>query len=307
MLILNTISRAHNFWHRLLAIICILMLGFSGNIVAATGIGRAIPNPARDFFTSPDGSMCEMPCLFGIRAGYTTVGEAIHMIRTHPLTRTFVAIPKSAYWHYNIYSESQIRFIGDGGQIVFISLYAFPKFYPLPKSDLFSKNYEFNDEIITAVRLGSIQNDGYIPNIPKIPDALEQSWHGATFTAMSAVAGIPEYIGLPIMDLYGLGYLPMIYLESFYFDKGMIVTHFPSNASIPATTLNNNPLSSVVLIDRKNTYHYSNSEKISLSSLRFSTGFPNSWDCDLLSWQGLHWITRLEGEFGTFFQGYTSC
>jgi hypothetical protein len=38
-------------------------------------------------FTNPDGSRCEMPCMFGIRPGVSTVENAEQILKSHPLLK----------------------------------------------------------------------------------------------------------------------------------------------------------------------------------------------------------------------------
>jgi len=224
--------------------ICILTLGFSGSNIATTGIGRATQNPARDFFTSPDGSMCAMPCLFGIRAGYTTVREAVQMIRAHPLTKTLMFIPSRGS-KYNYFNEPAASFIGNAGQIVFIKIYSF---YELTNSRLFEVNFDPLDEIINAVRIGSYIDEN-AQNIPKIPNALRRAWQSATFTAIEEILQTTPKATSHFFALGRFSYPYAIYLESFYFKGGLIVTHFPAEGIALNRLIDKNPLSSLVILD----------------------------------------------------------
>src|SRR5260221_1499903 len=40
-------------------------------------------------FTYPDGSPCQRPCRFGIRAGETSVEEAVALLKAHPFSRDY--------------------------------------------------------------------------------------------------------------------------------------------------------------------------------------------------------------------------
>ncbi|MCC7448594.1 MAG: hypothetical protein IT324_14335 [Anaerolineae bacterium] len=53
-------------------------------------IGKAQPAPSllSVIFTNPDGSPCEMPCMFGVRPGKMTAEEAAKILRQHPYTQT---------------------------------------------------------------------------------------------------------------------------------------------------------------------------------------------------------------------------
>jgi hypothetical protein len=56
-------------------------------VFAARVAGRTQPLPTLPLITNPDGSPCKLPCLFGIRPGETTTGEAVRILARHPLTR----------------------------------------------------------------------------------------------------------------------------------------------------------------------------------------------------------------------------
>src|SRR5207302_1104975 len=43
-------------------------------------------NPLDVLFTNPDGSPCQMPCLFGVRPGQMTVDDSLRVLQQHPLT-----------------------------------------------------------------------------------------------------------------------------------------------------------------------------------------------------------------------------
>jgi hypothetical protein len=67
----------------------ILLLMLAGGIQAARLIGsRQNPPQFAQIFANPDGSPCEMPCVFGIRHGMTTTQEqVINLLKAHSLTR----------------------------------------------------------------------------------------------------------------------------------------------------------------------------------------------------------------------------
>jgi hypothetical protein len=56
-------------------------------------LGTTQPDSIAILFTNPDGSPCKMPCLFGVRTGEMTVGEALAVLRTHPLTKNMQRRP----------------------------------------------------------------------------------------------------------------------------------------------------------------------------------------------------------------------
>jgi hypothetical protein len=70
-----------------------LIICFTVGLAAIRSIGAAQANPIAILFTNPDGSPCHMPCLFGVRPGDTTIGEAIRALRVHPLTHDMVLLP----------------------------------------------------------------------------------------------------------------------------------------------------------------------------------------------------------------------
>ena len=56
-------------------------------LLSSCFIGSAQPLPFSALFTYPDGSLCESPCLLGVRPGHTSHEDAIALLRSHPLTR----------------------------------------------------------------------------------------------------------------------------------------------------------------------------------------------------------------------------
>jgi hypothetical protein len=52
---------------------------------AAGRIGEANPIAFAAIFTKPDGSPCEMPCMFGIRPGEMSSDKAAQIAKSHPL------------------------------------------------------------------------------------------------------------------------------------------------------------------------------------------------------------------------------
>jgi hypothetical protein len=75
---------------RLLLYIIILTALFSGGIALTSALGKTAPPPAfAQWFTTPDGSPCPMPCLFGIRPGVTKWDEVDSFLKSHPLLLNF--------------------------------------------------------------------------------------------------------------------------------------------------------------------------------------------------------------------------
>lgn len=76
--------------------ICLCVL-ISLYIIAIRLVGNRQPQPPFNaIFTNPDGSPCEMPCMFGIHPHETEFNKAIELIRTHPLTRQITDIDIAA-------------------------------------------------------------------------------------------------------------------------------------------------------------------------------------------------------------------
>lgn len=56
-------------------------------LIAIYLIGGLFPNPVALLFTNPDGSACQMPCLFGVRPGEMSVTESIRILNRHVLSQ----------------------------------------------------------------------------------------------------------------------------------------------------------------------------------------------------------------------------
>jgi len=69
----------------------LLIIVLSVTIFTARLIGKMRPAPSlfAVIFTNPDGSPCEMPCMFGVRPGKMTGEQAINILKTHPATHDF--------------------------------------------------------------------------------------------------------------------------------------------------------------------------------------------------------------------------
>jgi hypothetical protein len=73
---------------RIFSLILVTTLLLSLGMLIARRIGAAQPPPSFALlFTNPDGTPCQMPCVFGIRPGITTKKQAFALIQAHPLTR----------------------------------------------------------------------------------------------------------------------------------------------------------------------------------------------------------------------------
>jgi len=70
----------------------VLIAVLSGAVLAIQLLGGLYPNPIAVLFTNPDGSPCQMPCLFGVRPGEMTVDEGLQVLDKHPLTHNMTAL-----------------------------------------------------------------------------------------------------------------------------------------------------------------------------------------------------------------------
>lgn len=86
------------------------MLLITAGVVAARFVGSTQTSALAALFTNPDGTACELPCLFGVRPGQTRAAEAIALLELHPLTR-----------HFAITGRDPYRIQGEGDRIVMVS------------------------------------------------------------------------------------------------------------------------------------------------------------------------------------------
>src|SRR5215475_5258600 len=56
-------------------------------VSATRSLATVQPSPANALFTNPDGTSCQIPCLFGVRPDAMTVDQALTVLAAHPLTR----------------------------------------------------------------------------------------------------------------------------------------------------------------------------------------------------------------------------
>src|SRR5262245_48386933 len=68
--------------------IIIVLCGVSAIvIIGSRAVGsHQSPSSFALLFTTPDGSACPTPCLFGIQPDITTYDDAVELLRLHPLT-----------------------------------------------------------------------------------------------------------------------------------------------------------------------------------------------------------------------------
>lgn len=69
--------------------ILLLIMMLSTLLFTARVIGQTHPAPSlfAVIFTNPDGSPCEMPCMFGVRPGEMSRQQAIAILKKHPVTQ----------------------------------------------------------------------------------------------------------------------------------------------------------------------------------------------------------------------------
>ncbi len=95
---------------RLLRLIILLNGLIALAVLLARLVGSQTPLAIAPLFTHPDGTPCELPCLFGIRPGETSGLAAFNVLRAHPLTRGF-----------DLISSKPFRMEADADQIMMIS------------------------------------------------------------------------------------------------------------------------------------------------------------------------------------------
>ena len=82
---------------RILVLTLILIFITSMAIAASYLVGSTYPSPKlAAIFTNPDGSLCEMPCMFGIRPNVTRTTELLQIMRNHPIFLPLVRKESSA-------------------------------------------------------------------------------------------------------------------------------------------------------------------------------------------------------------------
>src|SRR5436190_24167966 len=95
-----------------------LIVVLSGAILAIHLIGGLYPNPIAVLFTNPDGSPCQMPCLFGVRPGKMTLDEGLRILDQHPQTHRMKYKSSDAYT-LTLYSQpSEISLSLDNNELI---------------------------------------------------------------------------------------------------------------------------------------------------------------------------------------------
>jgi hypothetical protein len=72
---------------RFFGLLVVVMFLSAMLVIAARQVGAVRPSPLASLFSNPDGSPCQLPCLFGIRPGETRADEALAILDSHPLAR----------------------------------------------------------------------------------------------------------------------------------------------------------------------------------------------------------------------------
>src|SRR5258706_6456660 len=70
--------------------------------------GTAEPLPLTVLFSNPDGTPCELPCLFGVRPEKTRFDDALAILQSHPMLGT----PRTFSQRYNTPHVVAISFTG---------------------------------------------------------------------------------------------------------------------------------------------------------------------------------------------------
>ncbi len=80
------------------SVVCFVLAGAAPPKKAIAQLDQSL---ILELFTNADGSPCKMPCLFGIRPGETTIGEAKALIQAHPLTHSLqqLSVDEVAHMH----------------------------------------------------------------------------------------------------------------------------------------------------------------------------------------------------------------
>ncbi|MFN8530670.1 MAG: hypothetical protein U0670_18855 [Anaerolineae bacterium] len=199
-------------------------------ISAAIGVGHLRHNPMAILFTNPDGTPCEMPCLFGIRPGETTLTEAMALIQFHPATdemREFLGAylgePVGGMPHdsedYNAIGVAT-SYIGYGGRAAVISIYT--------PQDWVNTAYAYRDHV-AAICL-SQSSLSKTPDIPLISAELMTLWDRSSFLQMLGTLGVPQGIRLPSFGL------PLH--ETYYFNNHLVIIHQRDIRNLFDTTSN---------------------------------------------------------------------
>lgn len=198
---------------------------FTGSVLlvcTAIFAGSLRYDPMIGLFTNPDGSRCEMPCLFGIRAGETTFEDVIILVQNHPMTHNLrlfeddfaTGLPTGRWGRAFHGSDWSILFLGQSGNVVALQIY---------QNECCSRSGIDYQYPVGAVCLRSVLNNGTM-ELPLISAELTWMWHRTSFLQMIATLGIPQSISSrTIAPAYYHFGSPR--LESFYFEDQLVITH----------------------------------------------------------------------------------
>ncbi len=70
-------------WPRIVFVLCAVL---AAAIFVVRALGGREPSPLMLLFANPDGTPCQMPCLFGVRPGQMSRTQTMVILRAHPLT-----------------------------------------------------------------------------------------------------------------------------------------------------------------------------------------------------------------------------
>ncbi len=111
--------RTARFTLALAALIALL----AAAVALAGSVGRDQDSPLAAFFTNPDGSACQQPCLFGVRVGETRADRAMMLLKLHPLTRNLRALHREPdEFTLNGADVWLYAAIGDGDRITYMTI-----------------------------------------------------------------------------------------------------------------------------------------------------------------------------------------
>lgn len=135
-----------------------LIVFFAMCIIFACGIGHLQPTPISDLFTNPDGSSCEMPCLFGVKAGNSNMSaeEALRLLASHPLTRGH-KVSYSKKWHNYMLEgkeSSIVLSVTDTGYVEWLQIEYMP--YSAESSHAVDVNSDALDQHLAKLTLGHV-------------------------------------------------------------------------------------------------------------------------------------------------------
>ena len=136
---------------RLYRFIFTLVIVSTALTLAARGIGGVQRSPLAILFSKPDGSLCEGPCMFGIRPGQTTSEDAIVMLKSHPATRDLEILSTSPFLMGDTQAGPIIMFSAGPNDLITAILVSEGS---LPKTDTASRA----SDLVRSVSLGDVSS-----------------------------------------------------------------------------------------------------------------------------------------------------